>query len=414
MANCSNCGKYMDGWGSVCGVCKDNAKIQEGQADMQRQLQESAREAAWAAERHLDEVRAAKWQASANHEEAMRAESDRLEELQKQTQILLEGQITNEEAYQRGFDLEDEYLNLLLTEDGRVYWEIYEPYLVARLNAAYEKGAQNRLEKEFESNYPGLDYMKQEAYGHGYAGSRNCSIVYLHHLPHIYPAKLDILSETGLKQTTNQETGKLEWQWMPTYMSEELNDAYDAGAQKFLDEQNTAELVAERLEKNKAELSSAEELAKEQAEADLIRQQSDKAGQKKKLYVVFATLVVGLICLFGYWKYDESKTSYLVLRDAIQKEGWKPLVRPPVVKNWKKPFPEVLSCYEGYCESEFVNKNKPNKVRTIVYEYCGHPYGSECTFLNPKDFMRTYSDEIISRKKADEGYEITRKHFEQY
>ena len=83
-------------------------------------------------------------------------------------------------------------------------------------------------------------------------------------------------------------------------------------------------------------------------------------------------------------------------------------------KNWKKPFPEVLSCYEGYCESEFINKNKPNKVRTIVYEYCGHPYGSECTFLNPKDFLRTYRDEIISRKKADEGYEITRKHFEQY
>ena len=404
----------MDGWGSICGVCKDNAKIQEGQADMQRQLREDAREAAWAAERHLEEVRAAKWQASANHEEAMRAESDRLEELQKQTQILLEGQITNEEAYQRGFDLEDEYLNLLLTEDGRVYWEIYEPYLVARLNAAYEKGAQDRLEKEFESNCPGLEYMKQEAFGHGYAGSRNCSIVYLHHLPHIYPAKLDILSETGLKQTTNQETGKLEWQWMPVYMSEELNDAYDAGAQKFLGEQNTAELVAERLEKNKAELMKAEESAKEQAEADLKKQQNDKAGYKKKLYAVFATVVVGLIGLFGYWKYDESRTSYLALRETLQKEGWKPLVRPPVVKDWKKPFPEVLSCYEGYCESEFVNKNKPNKVRTIVYEYCGHPYGSECTFLNPKDFMRTYSDEIVSRKKADERYEITRKHFEQY
>ncbi|MGV0982010.1 MAG: hypothetical protein ACOYB0_06600 [Polynucleobacter sp.] len=404
----------MDGFGIICGVCKDNEKIQDGQAEMQRQLAANAREAERASERHLEEVRSAKWQAIANHEEAMRAESDRLEELQKQTQILLEGQITNEEAYQRGFDLEDEYLNLLLTEDGRVYWEIYEPYLVARLNAAYEKGAQDRLEKEFESNYPGLEYMKQEAYGHGYAGSRNCSIVYLHHIPHIYPAKLDILSETGLKQTTSQETGKLEWQWMPTYMSEELNDAYDAGAQKFLGEQNTAELVAERLEKNKAELMKAEESAKEQAEADLKKQQSDKGDRRKKLYAVFATVVIAVIALFGYWKYDESKTSYLVLRDAIQKEGWKPLVRPPVVKNWKKPFPEVLSCYEGYCESEFVNKNKPNKVRTIVYEYCGHPYGSECTFLNPKDFMRTYSDQIVSRKKADEGYEVTRKHFEQY
>lgn len=404
----------MDGFGGICGVCKDNAKIQQNQSDMQRQLEVSAREAQWAAEESINATRAAALLARASHEESMKAESDRLEELQKQTQILLEGQITNEEAYQRGFDLEDEYLNLLLTEDGRVYWEIYEPYLVARLNAAYEKGAQDRLEKEFESKYPGLEYMKQEAYGHGYAGSRNCSIVYLHHLPYIYPAKLDILAETGLKQTTNQETGKLEWQWMPAYMSEELNDAYDAGAQKFLGEQNTAELVAERLEKNKAELMKAEESAKEQAEADLKKQQSDKGDRRKKIYAVFATVVIAVIALFGYWKYDESKTSYLVLRDAIQKEGWKPLVRPPVVKNWKKPFPEVLSCYEGYCESEFVNKNKPNKVRTIVYEYCGHPYGSECTFLNPKDFMRTYRDEIISRKKADEGYEITRKHFEQY
>ena len=412
MANCSNCGKYMDGWGSICGVCKDNAKIQEGQADMQRQLRESAREAAWASERHLDEVREAKWQASANHEEAMRAESDRLEELQKQTQILLEGQITNEEAYQRGFDLEDEYLNLFLTEDGRVYWEIYEPYLVARLNAAYEKGSQERLEKEFESKYPGLEYMKQEAYGHGYAGSRNCSIVYLHHLPHIYPAKLDILSETGLKQTTNQETGKLEWQWMPTYMSEELNDAYDAGAQKFLGEQNTAELVAERLEKNKAELRKAEESAKEQAEADFKKQQSDKGDRRKKLYAVLATVVIAVIALFGYWKYDESRTSYLALREVLQKDGWKPLVRPKPIANWKAPYPEVQWCDEGYCTSEFVNKSKSGKVKRIIYEYCGHPYGGNCTFINFKGFLRTYSDEIISRKKSDENYESARQHFE--
>lgn len=402
----------MDGFGSICGVCKDNEKIQDGQAEMQRQLAANAREAERASERHLEEVRSAKWQAIANHEEAMRAESDRLEELQKQTQILLEGQITNEEAYQRGFDLEDEYLNLLLTEDGRVYWEIYEPYLVARLNAAYEKGAQDRLEKEFESSYPGLEYMKQEAYGHGYAGSRNCSIVYLHHIPHIYPAKLDILSETGLKQTTKQETGKLEWQWMPAYMSEELNDAYDAGAQKFLGEQNIAELVAERLEKNKAELMKAEELAKEQAEADLKKQQCENGDRRKRLYAVFATVVIAVIALFGYWKYDESRTSYLALREALQKDGWKPLVRPKPIANWKAPYPEVQWCDEGYCTSEFVNKSKSGKVKRIIYEYCGHPYGGNCTFINFKGFLRTYSDEIISRKKSDENYESARQHFE--
>lgn len=402
----------MDSFGGICGACKDNAKIQQNQSDMQRQLESSAREAQWAAEESINATRAAALLARASHEESMKAESSRLEELQKQTQILLEGQITNEEAYQRGFDLEDENLDLLLTEDGRVYWEIYGPYLVARLNAAYEKGAQDRLDKEFGSNFPGLEYMKQEAFAHGYAGSGNCSIVYLHHIPHIYPAKLNILSETELNQTTNQETGHIEREWMPTYVSEELNDAYDAGVQKFLDEQNTAELVAERLEKNKAELSRAEESAKEQAEEGLFRQQSDIGDRRKKLYAVFATVVIAVIALFGYWKYDESRTSYLVLREALQKDGWKPLVRPKPIANWKAPYPEVQWCDEGYCTSEFVNKSKSGKVKRIIYEYCGHPYGGNCTFINFKGFLRTYSDEIISRKKSDENYESARQHFE--
>lgn len=281
----------MDGWGSVCGVCKDNAKIQERQADMQRQLAANAREAERASERQVEAVQAAKRQARAQHAEAMRAEADRLEELQKQTQILLEGQITNEDAYQRGFDLEDEYLNLLLTEDGRVYWEIYEPYLVARLNAAYQKGAQDRLEKEFESNYPGLEYMKQEAFGHGYAGSINCSIVYLHHLPHIYPAKLNVLTETGLIQVINQETGELEWQWMPAFMSEGLNDAYDSGAEKYLNEQNTAELVASRLQKIANEKKSAEE-AKEELEKE---KASNFAAESRRKRRVRSVWVIGVL-----------------------------------------------------------------------------------------------------------------------
>ena len=64
MSKCNNCGKYMDGWRTLCGVCQDAARIQEGQAQVQRQLLDSAREAARAAERHLEEVREAKWAAS--------------------------------------------------------------------------------------------------------------------------------------------------------------------------------------------------------------------------------------------------------------------------------------------------------------------------------------------------------------
>ena len=283
----------MDGFGIICGVCKDNAKIQQNQSNMQHQLEISARQAQWAAEELSDQARA-------HHEEAMRAESDRLEELQKQTQILLEGQIANEDAYQQGLDLKAECINLLLTEDGRIYWEVFEPYFIARLNAAYEKGVQERLEKEFASNFPGLQYMKQEAFGHGYAGSRNCSIVYLHHLNHIYPAKLNILSDTGLAQTINQGTGKIERQWMPTYMSEELNDAYDAGVKKYLDEQNVSELVAERLEKNKVDLRLAEESAlKMTVENELQEKNLEIEKRSTSLNWIFLTITSISITLIG-------------------------------------------------------------------------------------------------------------------
>jgi len=412
VANCSNCGRYMDGFGSTCGVCKDNAQIQKNQSDMQRQLESSAREAQWAAEESLREVRAASYQASRHHDEAMQAESDRLEELQKQTQILLEGQITNEEAYQRGFDLEDEYLDLLLTEDGRVYWEIYEPYLVARLNAAYEKGAQDRLQKEFESDFPGLEYVKQEAFGHGYAGSRNCSIVYLHHLPHIYPAKLNALSETGLTQTTNQETGKLEWQWMPAYMSEELNDAYDAGAQKFLGEQNTAELVAERLEKDKAELRKAEESAKEQAEADLKKQQSNKSTRNT------INLVIGCIVLvaMGFVAYmyfadqfqpikDISKLQKVgegVPRDkfesSIKKDGW------VIYRSYREPHLNTLVEYRDYR-----NASLSDKVRHVTYDGCNPNRPKVNTKIcksKPAFYEEAIKDEILPKREADEKYKF--------
>jgi len=411
VANCSNCGKYIDGWGSVCGVCKDNAKIQEGQADMQRQLRESAREAEWASERQVEAVQSAKRQARVQHAEAMRAEADRLEELQKQTQILLEGQITNEEAYQRGFNLEDEYLNLLISEDGRVYWEIYEPYLVARLNAAYEKGAQDRLEKEFESNYPGLEYMKQEAFGHGYAGSTNCSIVYLHHLPHIYPAKLDILSETGLKQTTNQETGKLEWQWMPTYMSEELNDAYDAGAQKFLGEQNTAELVAERQEKFKEAVKKAEDLAKQQAEGELVKEKCNQSARNTINSVIALTALLVLIAL-GYMYFanqhqplkDISKLQKIgggiprdIFESKIKKDGW------VLYRSYRDADPSnSLRDFKDYR-----NATIPEKIRHVTYDGCNsnvpRANANFCKY-KPAFYEEAIQDEILEKSVADGKY----------
>ncbi len=400
----------MDGWGTLCGVCQDAARIQEGQAQVQRQLQESAREAARAAEQQIEEAQSARRQANAHHREAMQAEADRLQELQKQTQILLEGQLTNEEAYQRGFNLEDEYVDLLLTEDGKVYWEIYAPYLVDRLNTAFEKGTQDRLEKEFESNYPGLDYMKQEAFGHGYAGSRNCSIVYLHHIPHIYPAKLNVLSETGLTQTTNPETGKLEWQWMPTYATEELNDAYDAGAQKYLVEQNTAALVAERLEKSKDAVKQAEELAANEVAENLLKQQIDRS-KRRKVNAIYSGVVVVILSLFGYIYFadqfepmkDISKLQKVgegIPRDKfesrLKKDGW------VIYRSYSEPGLNSLVDYKDYRNTSF-----PDRVRHVTYDGCNPnrpKVNAKICKSKPAFYEEAIKDETIAKREADEKY----------
>ncbi len=137
------------------------------------------------------------------------------------------------------------------------------------------------------------------------------------------------------------------------------------------------------------------------------------AAKKKKVYICLITICL-LIGAIGGWKFYEHKTSYSVFRESIQSEGWRPLVRPPPIAGWSKPFPEVFYCDEGYCFADFINKSKPKLVRTISYEYCGHPYGGKCLILNAEGFLRTYSDELISRKKSDERFESIRRNMEKY
>jgi hypothetical protein len=155
-----------------------------------------------------------------------------------------------------------------------------------------------------------------------------------------------------------------------------------------------------------------------EAEAKL-RQEKWVAGEprrkavakKRRIYIYLIALLLVLSAIGG-WKFYEHKTSYLVFREAVKNEGWLPLNRPSPIAGWTKPFPEVFYCDEGYCFAGFVNKSKPKLVRTISYEYCGHPYGGKCLILNAEGFLRTSSDELISRKKSDENYESIRKHME--
>jgi hypothetical protein len=169
------------------------------------------------------------------------------------------------------------------------------------------------------------------------------------------------------------------------------------------------ELKAAELKNNEqweSQLKREDELRQEKWVAD---EPKRRAAEKKKRFLIGLLIFCTLIGGIGGWKFYEHKTSYLVLRDSIQNEGWRPLVRPSPIQGWDKPFPEVYYCSEGYCAANFINKSKPNVVRAITYEYCGHPYGGNCQILNFEGFMRTSSDKLITRKKSDEEYEWARK-----
>ena len=120
MPKCSACGCYMEGHFGVCAACKNAREFQKGQESIQQATEDAARV-----------TRAAALLAHASHEQSMQAEAKRLEELQKQTQIMLEGQISNEEAYQSGYDLEEDLLDLSLTEGGELHWDISAPFYLA-------------------------------------------------------------------------------------------------------------------------------------------------------------------------------------------------------------------------------------------------------------------------------------------
>lgn len=298
MVTCANCGRYMD-YGTICGACKDNEKIKQNQEDIKRAIEKNAKESERAfklaieeggVQRDLDR-RAAR----IRHEELMAAEAKRLEETQKQTQILLEGQLTDDQAYQRGATLEAKHINFMLCEDGGMYWEVSNPYLIERLNVAYKNGADTKLAESVDVSKPDLEYMKEEAFGHGYVGSKNCSIVYLHSYFKLSPAKLDIQSSTGMIESINQDTGKVERQWIPVYATSELNAAYELGVQKYLEECNAHDSVVKRLEKINAE--------KKRVGDESERLESKRLFKAKiaKLKRIGLALTVIAIVVFGYF-----------------------------------------------------------------------------------------------------------------
>lgn len=280
MVQCNLCHEYMHGYGSVCQKCKNAKDSIQAQENIQRATEELARTTEIAARR-----------ADANHHELMRAEKDRLDELQKQTQIMLEGQIPNEDAYQLGYELDNQYTHVFLAEDGEIFTYTEDRYLVERLNAAYRNGVSDRLAKELDPKLPGLDYVRQEAFGHGYARSKNCSIVYLHPVKELKPACNALDTNTEITEEIDQETGLVRCQWLPPYQSDHLNDAYEAGVQKYLDEQNEPNLVYFRLLEIKNSLKAAKDL-QETLDEEAALKLMTASKKKRRFWVILALSIL--------------------------------------------------------------------------------------------------------------------------
>jgi hypothetical protein len=245
------------------------------------------------------------------HDELMEMEEVRLNELKKQTQILLEQGLTEDEVYQKGqnfeerympslFDIDDHEVILKLNDRGDIVAEYDNPYVQQKFRQAYKKGVEDRLKRDY-SKGPGIEFMSEEAFNAGYkvnsiSDSRGgVATIY-------FPNKKSIrfiyraLSDPDASVLLNEEDGTLECYWNEPYDAEVLNDSFEAGVKKYLKEQNTAAKKKSRLAEIHLEQAEqrAIKAANDEAEAARAKEQAEKDSQEKLFKSIKAAFSWGL------------------------------------------------------------------------------------------------------------------------
>jgi TonB family protein len=299
MATCYRCGNWKPDFGN-CTTC-ENRKIEEQQ---HREILDSNREIADSFDRAANtQAKIAALQAvyqAEQTEKLVELEKKKLAEQKKQTQILLEQTLTEEEVFQRGFnfqtendehhdamkidintgeDLTPDHLNYVavdLGEQGDFILNFDNPYVGQKYKKAYKDGIQKRIEQEYPEP-PGFDYMRDHAFDNGYAKSEYPSIIY----PEVVNKQVTYIERNGSKyafilgfqknpnftEIIQEHTGSLSYTWTPPYETELLNLSFEAGINKFLEEQNTPDKKIQRLslvtkqiedDKRKTEIESKE------------------------------------------------------------------------------------------------------------------------------------------------------------
>lgn len=101
--------------------------------------------------------------------------------------------------------------------------------------------------------------------------------------------------------------------------------------------------------------------------------------------------------------------SYEEQRKKFLSTGWKPW-KFSQVNNFSGQFPEVMTCYEGFCDSYFINK-AGKSILNITYKICGSDYVGICSgYAN--EFLMIEHYETISIDEAKRQNKIAKDRFE--
>jgi hypothetical protein len=306
MATCYNCGGYKPDGGScpTCRKIESDKRLAEEQMEANREIAATQMKAQIAMTAMIAKDNQKK------HDALMEQEEIRLKELKKQTQILLEQGLNEDEVYQRGFNFDDKDLPLFPDEsDPWAYVSIDEkgnyiignvnnPYVQEKFKKAYLKGVNDKLKQDY-SKGPGIEFMSEAAFNCGYTRNVDATICYPSQERPRYRYDPEIAPD--FSGSVDEDDGSLEFDWVEPYDSDVLNQSFEAGVEKYLKEQNTAEKKNIRLAEIQQEQAKqrAFELANDEAEAARAKLQAEKDSQEKIAKSIKGAIGGGLLGAFS-------------------------------------------------------------------------------------------------------------------
>ena len=191
----------------------------------------------------------------------MKQEEIRNSELKKQTRILLEMNLTENEVYEKGFNFEINF-EKGIDNDSLEYWKklepneflkldsqgslvpAYQPFVTRKLKEAFQKGVGDRVKRDYRTA-PGKEYMSKAAFNNGYMRKKEPRIFFPDQGNKLFPDEdkpfyiFEAQRTTEFSESVNTKDGSINYKWFAPYESETLNQSFAAGVDKYKKEQNT-------------------------------------------------------------------------------------------------------------------------------------------------------------------------------